>query len=115
MTNISVKIIFLVLFCALIGAIGQIFFKLGSESFSLSFGGIVKNWKFLIGVFLYGISAMLFVYSLRYGDLSILYPLIATSYIWVTVLSFTLLGEPISLLNLAGVGLILVGIALIVQ
>jgi drug/metabolite transporter (DMT)-like permease len=113
--NISIKIILLVLFCAILGAFGQLFFKLASSDFSLSVEGVLRNWKFLIGAFLYASSAILFVYSLKHGNLSILYPLIATSYIWVALLSFFILKEPVSMLNVAGIGLIIAGIALVVQ
>ena len=115
MGDISVKIILLVLFCALLGAFGQIFFKLSSGTFSISLDGLLKNWKFLLGAFLYASSAILFIYSLKHGNLSLLYPLIATSYIWVTLLSFFILKEPISLINFVGVGFILAGIALIAR
>lgn len=115
MESVSTKIIFIVLFCAILGAFGQVFFKLSSGSFSLSFNGLVKNWKFLIGATLYASSALLFVYSLKKGDLSILYPLIATSYIWVSIFSRIILKEPISILNVFGIGLILAGIGLIVR
>jgi len=112
---VSLKIILLVLVCAILGAFGQIFFKLASESFSFSVGGLLKNWKLIIGVLLYGSSALLFIYSLKYGNLSLLYPLIATSYIWVALLSFFLLKEPMSFLNVTGVALIILGIALIMK
>ena len=115
MASVSIKIIFLVLFCAILGALGQLFFKLGSNNFSFSISGILKNWKFLVGAGLYAFSAMLFVYSLKQGNLSILYPLIATSYIWVALLSFFILKEPISLLNILGIIIIILGIALVIR
>lgn len=115
MADVSVKIVLLVLFCAVLGAFGQIFFKLASSDFGLNIAGVFKNWKFLVGAFLYASSAILFVYSLKHGNLSILYPLIATSYIWVALLSFLVLREPVSLLNVAGIGLIIAGIVLVVR
>ncbi len=115
MEEVSLKIVLLVLFCAILGAFGQVFFKLASGSFSLSVDGILKNWRFMVGAFLYASSAILFVYSLKQGNLSILYPLIATSYIWVALLSFFFLKEAVSLLNVAGIGMIIAGIVLIVQ
>jgi drug/metabolite transporter (DMT)-like permease len=113
--EVSLMIVSLVLICALLGAFGQVFFKLGSEKFSLTLEGILLNWKFLLGACLYVLSALLFVYALKFGDLSILYPIIATSYIWVALFSFFFLHEPFSWLNLAGVGAILLGIALVVR
>ncbi|MEA3414410.1 MAG: EamA family transporter [Nanoarchaeota archaeon] len=105
------QILFLtVLFVALIGSFGQVFLKMGSEKFSFEIGKILTNFPFLIGVFLYGLSAILFVWCLKQGDLSILYPLVATSYIWVTLFSFFFFGETITLNKFIGIFLILFGV-----
>jgi drug/metabolite transporter (DMT)-like permease len=47
--------------------------------------------------------------------LSVLYPVLATSYIWVGWLSVRYLGEPFSGVQWAGVVLIVLGIGLIVR
>jgi len=105
----------LVLACALVGALGQILFKTASENFSFSFKGILLNYRFLLGALLYGISAAFFVYSLKFGNLSILYPLIATSYIWVTLFAHFLLGEPFPLYKSLGILMIIFGIGIVVR
>jgi drug/metabolite transporter (DMT)-like permease len=110
-----VFIIVLVLFCAFLGASGQIFFKLASKEFSLSPLSWFKNWKFLIGIFLYAVSAILFIWSLKQGNLSVLYPIIATSYIWVTFFSIFILKEPFPVVRWLGVGLIIAGVILITR
>ena len=73
--------IFLALFCAILGALGQFLFKLGSSSIKFSFSSWVTNVKILGGIALYSVSAILFIVALKYGNLSILYPVVATSYI----------------------------------
>ena len=83
--------------CALIGSSGQLLFKLGSSSVTLSLGSWVTNVKVITGMMLYGVSAILFIFALKYGSLSVLYPVIATSYVWVALLSNKVLGEPLSL------------------
>lgn len=108
-------IIFIVIGCAWLGALGQIFFKPSSKDFSLSFSGVLKNHKFLIGATLYAISAILFVWTLKFGELSVLYPIIATSYIWVALLSIIFLGESVSATMWVGIGLIISGIWLIIK
>jgi uncharacterized membrane protein len=112
---ISPQIIVLVLCCALLGAAGQIFFKLSSTNFSFNPLELIKNYKFIIGAILYALSALLFVWTLKFGDLSILYPIIATSYIWVAIFSKILLNEPFLPFKWVGVGLIISGIYLIVK
>jgi uncharacterized membrane protein len=101
--------------CALLGSTGQLLFKLGSSSVTLSLGSWVTNVKVIRGMMLYGLSAILFIFALKYGSLSVLYPVIATSYVWVALLSNRVLGEPLSLTTWGGITLILFGIALVVR
>ena len=64
---------------------------------------------------MYGLSAILFIFALKYGKLSVLYPVIATSYVWVALLSSKVLAEPLSIPKWGGITLILFGIALVVR
>ena len=45
------------------------------------------------------------------GELSVLFPLVSLGYVWTLVWSRLFFHEPITKVKLAGVGLILVGIA----
>jgi uncharacterized membrane protein len=105
----------LAVFCALLGSLGQLLFKLGSVSVSFSLWSWVTNVKVLGGMVLYGLSAILFIVALKHGNLSVLYPVIATSYIWVALISSKFLGEPLSVTQWIGIGLILGGVVLIVR
>jgi len=102
-------------FCALMGSFGQLLFKLGSSSVSLSVWSWVTNPRILGGMALYGLSAILFIVALKHGNLSVLYPVIATSYVWVALISARFLGEPLSVLQWVGIVLILGGVALVVR
>ncbi len=113
--KIPIQILILVLFCALMGSAGQIFFKKKKKNFSFNFKGILTNYFFIVGALLYGISAVLFVWALKYGELSILYQLIATSHIWVVLLSMFVFKESFSLSKWFGVVLIISGIFFIVS
>lgn len=110
-----ILVIGLVLICAILGALGQLFFKIGSASISPHPIYWIKNPSLLIGAFLYLIAAILFITALRHENLSILYPVLATSYIWVTVLSTLVLGESFPPIKWLGIGLIISGIILIVR
>ena len=114
-TTVPLWAVGLVLFCAFLGALGQVLFKLGSASVSLDILSWLINWKVLLGMVLYGISAVLFIVALKHGNLSELYPLIATSYVWVAFLATRFLGEPFSPLKWLGIGLIVGGVSLIVR
>ncbi|HRZ85173.1 MAG TPA: EamA family transporter [Candidatus Paceibacterota bacterium] len=109
------EIVYLVvLFCALLGALGQVFFKLGSKTFELS-TNLIYNWQFLIGLFLYGIATLIFVTMLKYGNLSVLYPIIATSYIWVGLFSVLFLKESFPMFKWVGIFLIIAGVVIITR
>ena len=65
------------------------------------------------GYALYGLSTLVLVVALKYGELSILYPVIALTYVWVTALSVFIYGESLNPLKLAGLGTVVVGVALL--
>jgi drug/metabolite transporter (DMT)-like permease len=108
-------VILLVLFCALLAAFGQICFKLASRDFSFNPMTWLKNKFFIFGVLLYAISALLFVYSLKNGNLSVLYPVIASSYIWTTFFAIKMLNEPFPFFKWIGIALIIIGIIIITR
>lgn len=113
--NGGIEIILLVLFCAILASLGQLLFKLGSETFEFSFFSILRNFKVILGAALYATSALLFVYALKHGELSVLYPIIATSYIWVLVLSNVFLNETLTFSKATGVLLIVFGVIMITR
>jgi drug/metabolite transporter (DMT)-like permease len=53
------------------------------------------------------------VLALRDGELSRLYPIIAMTYVWVTLLSYTLLHEPPNWYKNIGIAIIVIGVAVI--
>jgi drug/metabolite transporter (DMT)-like permease len=53
------------------------------------------------------------VLALRDGELSLLYPVIALTYVWVTLLSVVVFHDRVNPIKLAGVGTIVVGVAVL--
>ena len=90
----NTKAILLALVCTVIVSIAQILLKLGSTSFSLSLNQ-VYNYPLLLGIVLYFAGAVVLVYGFRLGELSVVYPIMASSYVIVTILSSIYLQEPI--------------------
>ena len=103
----------LVLFTTLLTSSAQILYKLGIPSLEFTIKGIFTNYYLISGLVLYGIGAILIIISFRGGEVSVLYPIIATSYIWVSLLSVKFLGEAMNFFKWAGVIAIIGGIALI--
>jgi drug/metabolite transporter (DMT)-like permease len=107
--------ILLVLITAFLAALGQLFFKWGAGSVSSNLWNWIFNWDLFVGLALHGVGFVLMVVALKHGYLSILYPVLATSYIWVALLSVRYLGEPFSTIQWLGTALIIGGISLIVR
>lgn len=110
--------IFIVLACTLLVAIAQYLIKLGANH--LSHAGLLAT---TIGIFtipqlfagycLYGIFTVLFVYALRHGELSVLYPLISLSYVWVTITAVLAFHESVNPFKIIGVAVIILGVAVL--
>lgn len=74
--------------------------------------GVPLVW---IGLFLYGLSAIVWLVVLSRVDLSFAYPMVGFSYVVVLFLSAFMLGEQVSLLRWIGAVIICIGIALIAR
>ena len=107
------KILLLTALAAFIGSIGQLEFKQGADNLQFDIKLLLTNYHLIAGVVVYSVSTVLYVYALNKENLSILYPIIATSYIWTLLFSKIFLKEPVGLTSWAGVFFILLGVALI--
>lgn len=112
-TGVRWRPVLLVGCCTVLGAAAQILMKIGMTHFQPNVWALVTNVPLFIGYVLYGINTLLLVLALREGELSMLYPIIALTYVWVTLLSYTLLQEPPNALKNAGVAAIVLGVAVL--
>ena len=95
--------------CTLFTSVAQILYKFGAERLPLIF----TNYHLLGGLFLYAVGAVIFVTALKFGEVTVLYPIIATSYIWVALLSRSIFSEALGGFKLAGIVFIFIGITVI--
>jgi drug/metabolite transporter (DMT)-like permease len=102
----------LVLASTLLGSFGPIFLKRASGAMHLNFKSLT-NPNFIAGLFFYAIGTAMFIPALKGGELSVLYPLVATIYIWVSFLSIWMLNEKMNKFKWLAVVLIIIGIAFI--
>jgi uncharacterized membrane protein len=107
------KAILLVFSCTVLGAAAQILMKIGMSHFLPQVAAIVTNVPLIAGYALYGINTLMLVLALREGELSMLYPIIALTYVWVTLLSYLLLHEPPNLYKNLGIVTIVIGVAVL--
>jgi len=108
----------IVICCTLLVAIAQYLIKLGANrlghaDLAGTLVGIFTIPPLFAGYCLYGVFTVLFVYALRHGELSILYPLIALGYVWVTITAVFAFHEPMTAVKLAGLVLIVAGVGVL--
>ena len=84
--------------------VGQLFWKLSSET------GITALF---IGFLLYGVGALIMLIAYRFGSLSVLQPMLSMNYVLSIILASIVLKESVTLLKFAGVLVIIVGVVLI--
>lgn len=96
--------ILLMLVSAIFTSIGQLFWK-------LSFGEL--NGFLILGFFCYGAGALLMIVALKFGSLSVIHPVLCSSYVFVIILGYCFLNESISLIKLVGILTVSAGVILI--
>lgn len=108
----------LVFCCTLLGAAAQVLMKSGAGHVShpglagVLVGMFTDPWLFS-GYALYGVSTLLLILALRDGQLSLLYPVIALTYVWVTLASLVFFREAINPYKLTGIAIIIMGVAVL--
>jgi drug/metabolite transporter (DMT)-like permease len=111
------KALAILLLAILLGAIGQVLLKSGVSQLGRSpaplmvVRSIFTNLLVFGGFSCYAVSSLFYLVALSRLELSYAYPMIALSYVVVTVLAWRLLGESVPLLRTAGLAIILVGVA----
>lgn len=120
----------LVFSCTVIGALAQILVKQGTAQLGahITLGqalghpslvarfcvGVITNLKLFIGYGMYGINTFLMALALKGHELSRLYPIIALTYVWVTILSLFLLpGEHLNFFRTVGIAFIVAGVSVL--
>lgn len=111
--------ILLVFTCTLLGAPAQLLMKAGAAILPKhatmvgSLWAMAADLPLIAGLSLYGISFALLTLALRHGELSIVYPVIALTYVWVAILSVLLFHESMNGFKFAGISAVVVGVAIL--
>jgi len=109
----------LVVCCTVIGAAAQVLIKKGAGALGPNPTilhtalAMVLTPALFAGYSMYGVSTVLLVLALRHGQLSLLYPVFAMTYVWVTVLSVIIFHESMNPYKIAGIVIIVGGIAVL--
>ena len=109
------RAVWLVVFCTFLVAVAQILMKSGADSAKTHPGliGIVTNPVLVVGYGLYAVVTVLIVVAFKDGELSVLYPILSLSYLWVAVLSFFIFHDTLNAYKVIGVTVIMCGVAVL--
>ena len=121
---ITWQIFLLVLFSVACSAFGQIALKYGMASASvqaaLATGGVVPvsttiamNPFVVGGLFLYGFSAVVWLFVLARLDVSIAYPFVSLGFVVTMSLGCLLFGEPFTVRKVIGTIVVMLGVYLV--
>ena len=98
---------------ALLGAIGQYLYQSGAAAASGSVTSYLLNPRLIAGVGCYIAVMVLFVAAFRKGgELTVLYPVYASTFIFAAIIAYFAYGTPIRGVNIAGMLLIVAGMYL---
>ena len=106
----KISSIILMILCTALTSSAQVFYKKSTSSLSLNLVSIITNYNLITGLALYGIGAIMMIYAFKNGEVTVLYPIVALSYIWVSILASYFFGEIINIYKCVGVIFIIIGI-----
>jgi multidrug transporter EmrE-like cation transporter len=120
----SNKAVYMVLGCTVFAATAQVLLKFGAlhpmPTLNLSnpstwmpfLTALLRNYPLLLGYTAHSGNALLLILALRDGELSLLYPIIALTYVWVNLLSMYFFHEHMNPWKAVGIALVIGGVAL---
>lgn len=101
------------LLASLLGSAGQFLYKSGAARATDGMLSYLLNPRLLGGVACYiGVMVLFIAAFKRGGQLSVLYPIYATSFIFSAIGAAWIYGEPIRPVNIAGMGFLVAGMFL---
>ena len=90
---------------------GQTLLKAGAGA--ADFIAQLLDWRTMLGLLLYGGSAMLYIVALRRIPMSVALPFTAISYIAAALIGHYAFAEPLGAMHLSAIGLIALGVVLL--
>ncbi|MDR0851645.1 MAG: EamA family transporter [Clostridiales Family XIII bacterium] len=89
---------------SLCACIGQMFWKLSATGTLL---------ELILGLFLYGVGAVVMLVAYKFGKLSVLQPIMSLNYVFAIVIGILVFSETMSALKVGGIAAVILGVILI--
>lgn len=121
----NVQSIGMVLASVAFGAVGQLTLKAGMNSIVQSYGKLqlsldtllhmATNPLLIVGIAIFGISTLLWLFALAKADLSFAYPFLSLTYLAVLIGGAFLFGDKVTLPRVAGFAIIIAGVWIVAR
>jgi len=98
----------------LLGTVAQLFLKAGTNATPVGLGLAVEP-RILAGLACYAVSMVVWILALSKTPVSVAYPMTALGFALNAALAWWLLGEAVTPLRMAGIGIIIVGVVLVAR
>ena len=108
--KVKIWALVLIVICTLFTSTAQVFYKFASVDVAFDVLVLITNWNLIIGTVLYGFGGIILIIALRGGPVSVLYPVVSTSFIWVILSSHYIFNESLNFYKIGGVVFIILGI-----
>jgi drug/metabolite transporter (DMT)-like permease len=105
--------IVMMVFCTALTSFAQVFYKRGSALLSLNLIELITNYNLIIGLLMYATAAVIMIIAFKFGEVTVLYPIVTLSYVWVSLLSVYYFNEVMNFYKWSGVLIIIIGIIFI--
>jgi drug/metabolite transporter (DMT)-like permease len=109
---------FLVFVGVSMSSLGSIFLKAGAIRISHEYGMLnavfqaSTEWRLYLGVVLYVVPVVIWIYLLKRLDITFLQPLFSLVYVITPIIAIVYLNETIPLTRWVGIGVIIIGITI---
>ncbi len=121
----NIQAIGMVLTSVAFGAVGQLTLKAGMNSIVTSYGKLqlsvdtfihmATNPLLIVGIAIFGISTLLWLFALAKADLSFAYPFLSLTYLVVLIGGAFLFGDKVTLSRVLGFAVIIAGVWIVAR
>lgn len=100
-----IKGILLMVISSFLTANGQLMWKLYLDNLNVIL--------LFLGFVFYGVGALSMILAFKFGELSVMYPMMCLSYVFAIINGYVFLNEALSLKSLLGIVFVIIGVTLI--
>ena len=110
----SLLSIFYISVAVVLGSAAQLFLKAGTNASPVDFK-LAFDPRILAGITCYAVSLIVWILALSKTPVSVAYPMVSLGFALNALLAWWLLGETVTPMRMAGIGVIILGVVLVAR